>query len=110
MCAWAPTMMVAPAAASFGASESCAGSGHASPSVPQCMNTTTTSAIRLAARTAASVRPRSIAWASPGRPGVATQDEASSATCETPTIAILTPLIVVRYGAQAAAAFTPIPT
>jgi hypothetical protein len=48
--------------------------------------------------------------ASPGRVAVATQDEASSAICETPMTAIVTPLIVVRYGAHAAAALTPIPT
>ena len=61
-------------------------------------------------RTAARVRPGSIALASPGRAGVATQEEASSATCETPMMAILTPLIVTRYGAHAALALTPIPT
>ena len=74
------------------------------------MNTMTTLASRRAARTAARVRLRSIALASPGRRPVATQDEASSATCETPTTAIVTPLIVVTYGAHAAAAFVPIPT
>ena len=74
------------------------------------MNTITTLACRLADRTAASVRPRSIALASPGRVPVATQEEASSATCETPMMAIVTPLIVVRYGAHAAAALAPIPT
>ena len=60
----------------------------------QCMNTMTTGASRRAARTAARVRGRSMALASPGRLGVATQDEASSATCETPTTANLTPLMV----------------
>src|SRR5579863_757745 len=110
MCAWAPTMMLAPAAASWRARDSWLGSGHASPSVPQCMNTMTVGASRLAARTAARVRPRSIAFASPGRLGVATHDDASSATCETPTIAILHPLTVVTYGAHAAAASLPIPT
>jgi hypothetical protein len=59
------------------------------------MNTITMLASRLADRTAASVRRRSIALASPARLGVATQEEASSATCETPTTAIRTPLIVV---------------
>ncbi len=95
MCAWAPMMMLAPAAASFGARLSWPGSGQAWPSVPQCMNTMTTGASRRAARTAASVRGRLIALASPGRDRVATQDEASSATCETPTTAIFTPLTVV---------------
>jgi len=38
---------------------------------------------------------RLIAFASPGRVVVATQDEASSATCDTPMIAIFTPLMVV---------------
>ena len=56
------------------------------------------------------MRPRSIAFASPGRLGVATQDDASSATCETPTTAIRIPLTVVTYGAHAAAASVPIPT
>jgi hypothetical protein len=36
-----------------------------------------------------------IALASPGRCAVATHDEASSATLDTPTIAIFVPLIVV---------------
>ena len=89
------------------ASDSWAGSGHVWPLVPQCMNTITTLACRLADRTAARVRPRSIALASPGRVPVATQEEASSATCETP---IVTALIMVRYGAHAAAALAPIPT
>ena len=71
------------------------GSGQAWPSVPQCMNTMTTGASRRAARTAASVRGRLMALASPGRDRVATQDDASSATCDTPMIAIFTPLIVV---------------
>ncbi len=81
-----------------------AGSGQAWPSVPQCMNTMTVGASRLAARTAARVRLRSIAFASPGRLGVATQDDASSATWETPMTAIRVPLTVVTYGAHAAAA------
>jgi hypothetical protein len=110
MCACAPTMTLAPAAASLGASESWTGSGQACPSVPQCMNTITMLAAFLAARTAARVRSTSIALASPARLRVATQDEASSATWETPTTAIFIPLIVVRYGAHAAAAFVPIPT
>ena len=59
------------------------------------MNTMTTGASRRAARTAASVRGRLMAFASPGRDRVATQDDASSATCDTPMIAIFTPLIVV---------------
>ena len=80
MCACAPMMMLAPAAASFGASDSWFWSGQAIPSVPQCMNTMTIRASRFAARTAARVRPRLIALASPGRSGVATQEEASSAT------------------------------
>jgi hypothetical protein len=88
-------MMLAPAAASCRASDSWLGSGHDSPSVPQCMNTITVDASRLAARTAASVRGRSMAFASPGRLSVATQDEASSATCETPMIAIRRPFTVV---------------
>src|SRR5437764_13521128 len=103
-------MMLAPAAASRCGRDSWAGSGQAWPSVPQCMNTITTLARRRAERTAARVRPRSIALASPGRRGVATHDEASSTTCETPITAIFTPLTVVTYGAQAAAALTPIPT
>ena len=74
------------------------------------MNTMTVGASRLAARTAARVRFRSIAFASPGRLSVATQEEASSATCETPTTAIFIPLTVVTYGAHAAAASAPIPT
>ena len=86
------------------------GSGQASPWVPQCMNTMTTLASRLAARTASRVRRWLIALASPDRVRVATQDEASSATWETPMMAIRTPLIVVRYGAQAAAALRPMPT
>ena len=103
-------MMSAPAAASLGASASWAPVGQAWPSVPQYMNTMTIGASRRAARTAARVRGRSIALASPGRLGVATQDGASSATCETPTTANLTPLMVSRYGAHAAAALVPIPT
>jgi hypothetical protein len=103
-------MMVAPAPASCRASDRCLGLGQATRSVPQCMNTMTTGASRLAARTAARVRRRSIALASPGRPGVATQDEASSATCETPMTAIFVPLTVVTYGAHAAAASLPMPT
>ena len=73
------------------------------------MTTTTTSAIFFAARTAASVRCRLIEFASPDLVFVATQDDASSATCETPRKAIRTPLIVTTYGAQAAAAFAPMP-
>src|SRR5215469_14989783 len=103
-------MMVAPAAASLGASASWFASGQAWPSVPQCMKTTTILARRLAALTAARVRLRLMALASPGRVSVATQDEASSATCDTPMIAIRVLLIVVTYGAHAAAAFAPIPT
>ena len=106
----APMMMLAPAAASFGASASWAWSGQAWPSVPQCMDTMTVGASRRAARTAARLRGMSIALASPGRLGVAAQDEASSATCETPTTANLTPLMVLTYGAHAAAALVPIPT
>ncbi len=74
------------------------------------MNTMTMGASRLAARTAASVWFRLIALASPGLVWVATQDEASSATWDTPMIAIRTPRIVVTYGAHAAAAFDPMPT
>jgi D-arabinose 1-dehydrogenase-like Zn-dependent alcohol dehydrogenase len=96
--------------AASAASASWAWSGQAWPSVPQCMNTMTIGASRRAARTAARVRGRSIALASPGRLGVATQDEASSATWETPTTANLTPLMVRTYGAHAAAALAPIPT
>ena len=51
-----------------------------------------------------------MAFASPGLLAVATQDDASSATCETPMTAILLPLTVVTYGAHAAAASLPIPT
>jgi hypothetical protein len=75
------------------------------PRYPQCMNTITMLASRLAVRTAARERPRSIALPSPGRPAVETQDEASSATCETPMTAIFTPWIAVTYGAHAAAAW-----
>jgi hypothetical protein len=74
------------------------------------MKTITTLASRFADLTAARVRPRSIALASPGRVSVATHDEASSATCETPMMAIFTPLIAITYGAHAAAALIPIPT
>ena len=77
------------------ASASCSASGHACPSVPQCMKTMTTPARFFAALTAASVRRVLIEFASPGRCRVATQDGASSATCDTPMIAILVPLIVV---------------
>ena len=98
------------AAASSGASASWFASGHAWPSVPQCMNTTTILARLLAARTAARVRGRFIAFASPGRVSVATQDEASSATWDTPMMAIGVPFMVVTYGAHAAAASVPIPT
>ncbi len=74
------------------------------------MNTITTLACRLADRTAARVRSRSIALASPGLVPVATQEEASSATCETPMMAIVTPLIVGQVWGHAAAALAPIPT
>ena len=67
-------------------------------------------ASRLAARTAARVRRSLIALASPDRLPVATHAEASSATCDTPTTAILVPLTVVTKGAHAAAALIPIPT
>src|SRR5262249_21157721 len=77
---------------------------------PQCMNTMTTLARFRAARTAASVRRTLIAFASPDRVRVATQDEASSVTWGTTRTAILTPWIVVMYGAQAARAFLPMPT
>src|SRR5215469_15954327 len=103
-------MMLAPAAASLGARESWFASGHVWPSVPQCMNTMTIGASLLAARTAASVSLRLIALDSPDLAAVATQDGASSATCETPTIAIFVPRTVVTYGAHAAAASVPIPT
>src|SRR5215469_8120873 len=109
MCAWEPTMIVAPAAASFGARASWFASGDDWPSVPQCMKTTTTLASRLAARTALRVRRRLMALASPARDLVATHDDASCATCDTPTNAILVPLIVATYGAQAAAASVPMP-
>jgi hypothetical protein len=98
------------AAASMGASDSWLASGQASPSVPQCMKTTTILASLLAALTAASVRLTLIAFASPGRVLVATHEEASSATWDTPTMAILVPLIEVTYGAHTAAALTPMPT
>ncbi len=87
-------MMVAPAAASRRARNSWFGSAQAVPSVPQCMNTITTPAIFLAARTAARVRLRLTAFASPGRDLVATHDVASSATWDTPRKANVTPLIV----------------
>src|ERR1017187_2195763 len=94
---WAcePMMMLAPAAASLGARDSWLASGHAWPSVPQCTKTMTILASLLAVLTAASVRPRLIAFASPGLLFVATHDEASSATWDTATIAIGVPLIVV---------------
>src|SRR5436305_455709 len=47
-----------------------------------------------AARTEARVWRRLIALASPGREVVAIHDEASSASCDTPTIAIFVPLTV----------------
>src|ERR1700722_17227053 len=103
-------MMLAPAADSCRASFSWLGFGQATVSVPQCMNTMTTGASRRAARTAARGRGRSIALASPGRPGAATQDAPSSATGETPITANLTPFMVLTYGAHAAAALAPIPT
>jgi hypothetical protein len=59
------------------------------------MNTMTTLARFLAARTAASVRRTLIAFASPDRVRVATQEEASSVTWDTPMTAIRTPWIVV---------------
>src|SRR5215472_2756712 len=108
--ACAPMMMLAPAAASWDARDFCAGLGHAWSWVPQCMNTMTIGARRLAARTAARVWPRLIALASPDRVPVATQDGASSAICDSPMTAILVPPTVVTYGAHAAAALTPIPT
>ena len=89
-------MMLAPAAASLGASDSWRASGHDCPSVPQCMKTITILASLRAARTAARVRRRLMAFASPGLVLVATHDEASSATWETPTMAIGTPRILVR--------------
>src|ERR1700690_1872606 len=103
-------MMLAPAADSCRASDSWFGFGQATRSVPQCMNTMTVGASRLAARTAARVRARSIAFASPGRLAGAIHDEARSATGETPMTAIRIPLTVVTYGAHAAAASLPIPT
>src|SRR5258708_36970175 len=102
MCACARTMIVAPAAASLGARASSFESGQVWPSVPQCINTTTTLASRLAARTAARLRRRLMALASPALELVATHEEASSATSETPMNPTLVPLIVVTYGAQAA--------
>src|SRR5215469_2842205 len=103
-------MMLAPAAANWGASDICAGLGHGWSWVPQCMKTMTIGAIRLAVRTAARVRCRKIALASPDWVLLATQDGASSWICDTPMTAILKPPIVVTYGAHAAAAFAPIPT
>ena len=74
------------------------------------MKTMTVSAIVRAARTAASVRGRSTACASPGRFVVATQVEANSSTWDIPMMAIRLPLIVVNHGCQAASALVPIPT
>jgi hypothetical protein len=77
-------MMLAPAPASCFASVFCMEFGHESPSVPQCMNTITTSATLCAARTASSVRVRLLAIASPDRVGVAIHELANSCTSETP--------------------------